>query len=208
MKYLQTFVIGCIFVLAISLVPHIAENNWATVFALLLLTTVVWFAYKVGEHFHHGHTHEGDSSLDSSIGFSLIGVNILHPMVDGFALYGTYTSESKYLFLSILIGVVIHEVFRQSALIVVFKEFGFRAWNVVLLAFTGMTFGWLIGVIGGNLPVVLEPYIDALTFGAYAFIVFEYLFAHQETFKNRKLIYSLFFGILVAIIFITLFRAH
>ncbi len=129
-------------------------------------------------------------------------------MVDGFALYATYASGNKYFFTSVLIGIVVHEIFRQSALVVVFKEFGFRAWKVVLPAFAGMTFGWLLGVVGGKLPAGLEPYIDALTFGAYVFIVAEHLFAHKEVVKEKKHIYWLVAGVMLAFIFISFFRAH
>ncbi len=208
MKYIQTFFIGAIAVLAISLIPHIFESVYASIFALALFFIVLWLAHKVGEHFHHGHTHEGDSSLDASIGITLITVNILHPLVDGFALYSTYSLQNRYLFFSVLVGVVIHEIFRQSALAVIFKEFGFRAWKVILPAFVGMTFGWLLGVVGGNLPEVLEPYIDSLTFGAYVFIVAEHLFAHKEVFKEKKHIYWLILGIILATIFIMFFKAH
>lgn len=208
MKYIQTFVIGAIAVLAISLIPHIFESIPASIFAIALLFIVLWLAYKVGEHFHHGHTHEGDSNLDASIGVTLIVVNILHPLVDGFALYSTYSLQGKYLFISILVGVIVHEIFRQSALVIVFKQFGFRAWKVILPAFAGMTFGWLLGVVGGTLPEALEPYIDVLTFGAYVFIVAEHLFAHKEAIKEKKHIYWLVLGIVLATIFITFFSAH
>lgn len=188
--------------------PHIVESIYATLFAIVLLFIIVFFARKVGEHFHHRHTHEGDSNLDSSIGFSLITANILHPLVDGFALYSIYSLQGSYLFISVFVGILIHEIFRQSALVVVFKEFGFQPWKVILPAIVGMAFGWLIGVIGGNLPDGLEPYIDTLTFGAYTFIVAEYFFAHKDTFKNRRLIYFLFLGILMTLIFVNIFRAH
>jgi zinc transporter ZupT len=207
-KYIQTFFIGAIAVLAVSLIPHIFESVAASVFSLILLFIVLLLARKVGDHFHHGHTHEGDSNLDASIGVTLVVVNILHPLVDGFALYSTYSSQSRYLFASVLVGVVIHEIFRQSALAVVFKEFGFRAWKVVLPAIVGMTFGWLLGVVGGTLPEALKPYIDTLTFGAYVFIVSEHLFAHREVLKEKKHVYWLIFGIVLATIFITFFKAH
>ena len=208
MKYIQTFVIGAIAVLALSLIPHIFESVFASIFTLVLFFVVLWLAQKVGEHFHHSHTHEGDSNLDASIGVTLIVVNILHPLVDGFALYSTYSSQGKYLFISVFVGVIIHEIFRQSALVVVFRQFGFRAWKVILPAFVGMTFGWLLGVVGGTLPEVLEPYIDALTFGAYIFIVVEHLFAHKEVFKEKKHIFWLVLGIVIATIFITFFKVH
>ncbi len=208
MKYLQTAVIGCIAVLAISLLPHIIENRLATFFGIVLFIFVLWIARKVGEHFHYGHTHEGDSELDNSIGATLVMVNIFHPLIDGFALYGTYASGNKYLFASVFVGVIVHEIFRQSALVLVFREFGFKAWKVVLPAFAGMSFGWLLGVVGGVLPSAIEPYIDVLTFGAYVFIVAEHLFAHKEILKNKKELLMLFFGILVSLIFILFFKPH
>lgn len=208
MKYIQTAVIGCIAVLAISLIPHIIESITATVLGILLFLLVLWMAKKVGEHFHHGHTHEGDSGLDTSIGVTLIAVNILHPMVDGFALSGTYLTQGKYLFVSVLIGIVVHEIFRQSALVVIFRQFGFKAWKVVLPALGGMAFGWLFGTLGRHLPQNLEPYIDAVTFNAYAFIVAEQLFAHKEDCKKRTFLYTFIIGVVVALVFTTLFKAH
>jgi zinc transporter ZupT len=208
MKHLQTAVLGCIAVLAISLIPHIVENVYALLFAGVLLLVVIWIAHKVGEHFHHGHTHEGDSDLDTSIGITLIAVNILHPMVDGFALSGTYLTQGKYIFVSVLAGIAIHEIFRQSALIVIFRQFGFKGWKVILPALGGMAFGWLFGTLGRHLPQSLEPYIDAVTFNAYAFIVAEQLFAHKGDYKKRGFLYALVFGIVIAGIFITFFKAH
>ncbi len=208
MKYLQTAVIGCIAVLALSLIPHIIENTGAIFFGLILFPIVLWIAHKVGEHFHHGHTHQGDSQLDNSIGATLIVVNIFHPLVDGFALYGTYMIGNKYFFISVLFGVIIHEIFRQSALVIVFKEFGFKAWKVILPAFAGMAFGWLLGVVGGVLPTKLEPYIDVLTFCAYAFIVAEHLFAHREVLKKKSLFLTLLGGIAIAVVFVILFKGH
>lgn len=208
MKYLQAAVIGIIAVLAFSLVPHILENKGALISGLVLLSLVLWIAHKVGEHFHHGHTHAGDSRLDNSIGATLIVVNIFHPLVDGFALYGTYMLGNNYLFISILLGVVVHEIFRQSALVVVFKEFGFKTWKVVLPAFAGMAFGWLLGLVGGELPENLEPYIDVLTFCAYTFIVAEHLFAHKEVLKKKSSILALCLGVVIAVVFVVLFRGH
>jgi zinc transporter ZupT len=208
MKYLQTAVIGCIAVLAISLLPHIIENRLATLFGIVFFVFVLWIAHKVGEHFHHGHTHEGDSELDKSIGATLIIVNVFHPLVDGFALYGTYASGNKYIFASVFVGVILHEIFRQSALVLVFREFGFKSWKVILPAFTGLSFGWLLGVVGGVLPSAIEPYIDVLTFCAYSFIVSEHIFAHKEVLKKRSLLLTLLAGILVALVFVTLFKAH
>jgi zinc transporter ZupT len=208
MKYLQNAVIGCIFILALSLAPHILENVSASIFALVVLVGVIFVARKVGEHFHHGHTHEGDSELDTSIGITLVVVNILHPMVDGFALYGTYALQGHYIFISVLVGIVVHEIFRQSALILIFRQFGFSAWKVVLPALTGMALGVVLGRIGGHLPPSVEPYIDALTFNAYMFIVAEQLFAHKEGCKKRSFIYAFIVGIVIALIFITFFKAH
>ena len=208
MKYLQTVVIGCVLVLAVSLIPHISESLKASIFGVFILILVLWLAKKVADHFCFEHTHEGDSQVDKSIGATLFTVNILHPLVDGFALYATYISHNNYLFISILVGIVIHEIFRQSALVIIFRQFGFAAWKVILPAFGGMAFGWLLGNVGGSLPSGLEPYIDAITFGAYIFIVAEYLFAHKEIFKSKKALYWLLFGVLVASIFITFFKAH
>lgn len=208
MKYLQKAVVGCILILALSLIPHIVENVRVSIFAVIVLVGVIFVAHKVGEHFHHGHTHEGDSELDTSIGITLVVVNILHPMVDGFALYGTYALQSRYIFISVLIGIVVHEIFRQSALIVVFRQFGFAAWKVVLPALAGMALGAVLGKIGGHLPSSVEPYIDALTFNAYMFIVAEQLFAHKEGCKKRSFIYAFISGIVIALIFITFFKAH
>ncbi len=208
MKYLQTAVIGCIAVLAISLLPHIIENRLATFFGIVLFIFVLWIARKVGEHFHYGHTHEGDSELDNSIGATLVMVNIFHPLIDGFALYGTYASGNKYLFASVFVGVIVHEIFRQSALVLVFREFGFKSWKVILPAFAGMSFGWLLGVVGGVLPSTVEPYIDVLTFSAYTFIVAEHVFAHKEVFKKRNLFLTLCTGIVIATLFVLLFKGH
>ncbi len=209
MKYIQTFVIGCILVLAVSLVPHIIESRRAFIFGFLFFIFIVWGAQKVAHHFSFHHTHEGDSEVDKSISATLLTVNVLHPMVDGFALYGAYVAlHNTYLFTSVLVGITVHEIFRQSALVIVFKEFGFKAWKVILPALGGMALGGLLGVFGGKLPAGLEPYIDALTFGAYTFIVAEHLFAHKEVFKKRNLVFALIAGIVVAFIFVSLFRAH
>ncbi len=208
MKYLQSAVVGCILVLAISLIPHIIENKVATIFGLALFAFVLWLAHKVGEHFHHGHTHEGDSELDNSIGATLVMVNIFHPLVDGFALYGTYSNGNMYIFVSVLVGVVVHEIFRQSALLLIFREFGFKSWKVVLPAVAGLCFGWLLGVVGGVLPPALEPYIDVLTFCAYAFIVAEHIFAHKEILKKKSLFLTLCAGVVVAVVFVMFFKGH
>lgn len=208
MKYLQTFVIGCIAVLAISLTPHISTSTWASVFAAVLVVVVVWGAKKVANHFCFEHTHAGDSEVDTSIGATLVAVNILHPLVDGIALYGTYRSGNTYLFISLLVGIVVHEIFRQSALVIVFRQFGFMAWKVIVPAIAGMGFGWFLGGLGGELPAGLEPYIDALTFGAYTFIVAEYVFAHKEIVKKRTSVFALIAGIVIAVIFTIFFEVH
>lgn len=208
MKYLQTIVIGALCILAGSLIPHIFESIPATFFAGVLFAFVWWGAKKVGKHFCFDHTHEGDSELDRSIIVTLFMVNMLHPLVDGFALYGTYSSQNRYLFTSVLVGVLVHEIFRQSALTVVFRQFGFSAWKVVLPAFSGMAFGWLLGVLGGNLPESIEPYIDAVTFAAYAFIILEHFFAHPKLLKNKAHKIALIAGLLIAAIFILFFSTH
>lgn len=209
MKYIQTFVIGCILVLAISLIPHIAESRNASILGVLFLIFVLWGAKVVAEHFSFHHTHEGDSDVDKSISATLFTVNVLHPMVDGFALYGVYSSlNSSVLFTSVLVGIVVHEIFRQSALVVVFRGFGFKARKVILPALFGMALGLFLGMVGGIMPTWIEPYIDVLTFGAYAFIVAEHLFAHKEIFKKRSLIFALILGIGIATVFVTLFKAH
>ncbi len=209
MKYLQTFVIGAIAVLALSLAPHIAESTGASVLGVFLFIFVIWAAKIVADHFSFHHTHDGDSEVDTSISATLFTVNILHPMVDGFALYGAYLAlGSTYLFTSVLVGIVVHELFRQSALIVVFREFGFKAWKVIVPALGGMALGGILGIFGGTLPSWLEPYIDMITFGAYVFIVAEHLFAHKEVMKKKSLIAALTAGVILASVFIVFFKAH
>ncbi|MEQ1664756.1 MAG: hypothetical protein ABL927_05210, partial [Bdellovibrionales bacterium] len=186
-----------------------AESRGASIFGVLFFIFILWGARKVADHFSFHHTHEGDSEVDKSISATLFTVNILHPMVDGFALYGIYNSlNSGVFFTSVLVGIVVHEIFRQAALVVVFKGFGFKARKVILPAILGMALGVFLGMVGGVMPSWLEPYIDVLTFGAYTFIVAEHLFAHKEVFKKRNLIFALIAGVLVATIFVAFFKAH
>ena len=71
------------------------------------------------------------------------------------------------------LGIIFHEVVRQSVLVTVFKNMGIRWYWVVSTAVLGIALGVATGFLSSNFLEQYEWIIDLTTLFAYSFIVSE-----------------------------------
>lgn len=142
----------------------------------------------------------------------LLVVNIVHPAVDGFSLYETFLRGGVAIGIIAIIGIFLHEVIRQWALIIAFAKMGIRKpWLIIVTALIGISMGVTFGYFGTYILHDHEGSIDVVTLFAYSFIITEFLFTdhHKENENlNHKKWKPLVVGIVVAIVYTFIFSGH
>lgn len=214
MKYLHTtqfYTRGAVTGLLVAFIIFtlkelVAEPVWflggmAVIFLAVLL------AQKTAHHFHHHHTHAGDSSFDIVAIVVLFLANTFHPAVDGFSIYEVFEGGGAVAGGVFLGGVVLHEIFRQGALITAFKSMGVRWFWVVITAFAGIGIGIGTGFLGTHFFHEHEGVIDLVTLFAYVFIVSEFYFAdHHKEVKGTS--WFVILGLVIGTTLSLFFKAH
>ncbi|MBY0328779.1 hypothetical protein K2Q02_01660, partial [Patescibacteria group bacterium] len=125
-------VIGFIAILGLSIGWELRENPVLFLGGVVLVLLAIYLAKKTAQHFHGNHHHVADSAIDIVAPTVLFLANILHPAVDGFSFFQTLTHAGLVSAIVVGIGVVLHEILRQSALITAFRPMGIR-WYFVLI---------------------------------------------------------------------------
>lgn len=196
---LSTLIMGVIGTLGLFLVWETLETWWVFVLALVLIGCGIFLAKKAAHHFHGHHHHAGDSLIDTIPIGVLFLANILHPAVDGFSVFQTFSHKGVVAGAVIIGLVVLHEIIRQAALIAVFRTMGIRWYWVVGTAFLGITVGATLGILGSSLIEKYEYIADLATVFAYSFIVTEY-YLHAKEGKGNWKMFWVIIGILIAVL--------
>ena len=196
---LGAFVTGFLLSLIIFLVKEISSDPFNIFFGILLIFVAVFVAKKTAHHFHDEHTHVGDSTFDIVAIAILFLVNIFHPAVDGFSFYEISFREGIVAGSIFGLGIIFHEVVRQSVLVTVFKNMGIRWYWVVSTAVLGIALGVATGFLSSNFLEQYEWIIDLTTLFAYSFIVSEFYFSGHFISKKSRMGF-LAIGILVGVI--------
>ncbi len=157
---------------------------------------------KTHKHFTHDHRHLGDSIIDSVPFWIAMVANIFHPAVDGFSFWEVFQNEGVISGIIVGISIVLHEIVRQSGLILALKQYGV-SWIVIVPT---ALFGVLIGVIGAITHAdffhTYEYVADITALFAYGFIVFDGI--HHKVTKK----WSLPFGVLIGICLVLFLHHH
>ncbi len=174
---------------------------------IAVILFAVFFAKKTAHHFHGHHTHAGDSPLDIVGIIVLFAANILHPAVDGFSIVETFGIGGIAAGALFIGGVVLHEIFRQSALVAAFKTMGIRWGWVLVTALLGISFGVGAGFLGTEVFHEYEHSIDLVTLFAYTFIIAEFHFSNHEEPKKQSL-WFVVLGMLIGTILSLISKTH
>ena len=205
-KY-RAVVTGFLLVFAFHIASDLFVVFWQAILSGLLLVGAVLLARATAHHFHAGHHHPGDSPLDVVAVSVLLLANVLHPAVDGFSLYETFQLGGIAAGIVYAGSVLLHEIFRQSALITVFSAMQISWFWVVTTALLGMGGGMLAGILGTTFLHQYEVVVEMATLFAYGFIIAEFYFAHPHSQIKKPWIFLLG-GIVLGIVITVLSVTH
>ena len=203
---LRAAIVGLLLAFSFFILKALVDDPAALVGALVAIAVAVLLARKTSAHFHRGHTHLGDSPVDAVAVTVLFLANILHPAVDGFSWYEIATREGTTAGLIVGGGIVVHEFFRQSALIAAFRSMGLTWIWVVVTGVCGIALGIGAGVVGTEVFHRHENIIDIATIFAYAFIISEFYIADRRVVKGATLFIAL--GLLLGTVLAVFVRTH
>ncbi len=167
--------------------------------AVLLAYIVV---KKTHVHFTQNHHHQGDSVIDSIPFWVVMIANIFHPAIDGFSFWEVFQNEGLIAGVIVGVGIVLHEIVRQSGLVLVLKQYGIKWFVIVSTAL----FGILIGVVGAITHAdffhTYEYVAEITALFAYGFIIFDGI--HHKLTKK----WPLPFGVLIGICLVLFLQHH
>jgi len=204
--YIRGAIVGMLAVFIIAIVKELNYRPLLLLLAVILSFVAILLAKKASRHFHGSHTHSGDSAIDVVAPSMLFLVNILHPAIDGFSLYETFDSEGALAGFVLFGGVILHEAFRQSAIITAFKSFSIKWYWVVATALFGILLGVATGIAGSEFFHRHEGVIEIATLFAYVFIIAEFYYADRSTVKKSWAFVAL--GVVIGSLLSVFFGAH
>lgn len=204
---IRSAIAGMLLVFTFVILKELAHAPWYFAGALAGAAGAVFLARKTAHHFHGGHTHAGDSPLDVVATVVLFIANIFHPAVDGFSVFETFAQRGTLIGGLFLAGVVLHEVFRQGALIAVFRDMGIRWHWVIATALIGIASGIGMGLLGSHTLHDREALIDVVTVFAYTFIIAEFYSGGHGSSK-RKLTPLVIAGLVIGFLLTHFIKAH
>ncbi|HEY0980438.1 MAG TPA: hypothetical protein VGE18_03465 [Candidatus Paceibacterota bacterium] len=196
----RSLVVGFVAGLLLLIVWELRENATLLLFAVTLMGLAWYLNTKIAHHFHGHHHHSGDSALDAVTPAVLILANILHPAVDGFSFYQTLSNNGAAAALVVGGGIVVHEILRQSALIVAFRFVGIRWHTIVVTALLGITGGIGLGILESTVVEKYESIADLATIFAYAFVISEYSIHQHKTSKGKQVAFLLAGAIIAGVL--------
>ena len=182
----SAIVIGFIGTLGLYIAWEIRTEPWLLVTAVVLILLALYLAKKTAQHFHGHHHHAADSAIDIVAPIVLLLANILHPAVDGFSFFQTLTNDGVIPAAIIGVGIVLHEILRQSALVTAFRPLGVRWYFVLVTALIGIASGIGLGIAESALVEKYEYIADLATIFAYSFVIAEFYFHNHGTALQRR----------------------
>jgi len=169
-------VIGFIATLGISIGWELRDNPMLFAGGVALIFLAIYLAKKTAHHFHGHHHHAADSAIDIVAPTVLFLANILHPAVDGFSFFQTLSHGGVVSAVIVGVGIILHEILRQSALITAFRPMGIRWYFVLITAVMGIGLGIGLGVVESAFIEKYEYIADLATIFAYSFVIAEYYY--------------------------------
>jgi hypothetical protein len=204
-KHISTYralIIGFLLVLTAAIYTELFAHPAHLFFGVVFFALGMLFAQKTVHHFHFDHQHAGDSFVDSVPLITLLLANILHPAVDGLSWYETFTGRGAFVGIIFGSSIVLHEIFRQAALIGVFKKMSIKGYVVVVTAILGTSIGLVTGFLNAAFFHQYEYIADFATLFAYGFVIGEYFIGAHHSKKDTVKNISLVLGILLGVAFI------
>jgi zinc transporter ZupT len=200
----RAVIIGFLLVFIVELFAGISDSALYIGIAIVL-STFAWFLSKyVAQHFH-AHTDVGIAQVTATSVLFL--ANIFHPAIDGFSFYQTSVSEGLVTGIFFAVSIVIHELFRQTALITAFAQMGIKRRWVIGTALLGVGIGISAGLFGTHILQTHERIVDIVTLFAYVFIIGEFWHAgHAKDTQKMSLFVTL--GIVIGVFLSIFFKAH
>ncbi|MCC6199028.1 hypothetical protein IT401_02345 [Candidatus Nomurabacteria bacterium] len=198
---------GLITVFVVGILLELVEMPVLFICALAVIVVAILLAKKTAQHFHHEHTHTGDSPLDVVATTVLFLANIFHPAIDGFSAYETFVGQGALAGSLVVAGIILHEAFRQGVLIAAFKDLGIRWQWVLITTFAGMTAGVGLGSLGSWVLHEHEALVDIITVFAYTFIIGEFVIGHRHDRCKDKWWYIVL-GLLLGTALTFFFKVH
>ncbi|HSE56781.1 MAG TPA: hypothetical protein VLB02_01710 [Candidatus Paceibacterota bacterium] len=183
---LRAIITGFLLVFIFFIARELVDSPFLLLEAVAVMALAVFLAKKTAHHFHGHHTHAGDSPIDTVALIVLFAANILHPAVDGFSIFETFEIGGTAAGIIFAGSVVLHEIFRQSALVAAFSTMHIRWGWVVGTALAGITLGVGTGFLGSEIFHENERIIDLVTLFAYAFIIAEFHFSGHAKYEKRS----------------------
>ena len=187
----KTVVVGFITGLLLLILWELRESVPLFFLAIVLMGFAWYLNKKIAHHFHGHHHRAGDSAIDAVAPTVLILANILHPAVDGFSFYQTLAHNGVAAAAVVGGGIVVHEILRQSALIVAFRFVGIRWYTIVITAVLGIAGGIGLGIFESGVVERYEAIADLATIFAYAFVISEYSLHGTPLSKGKRALWLL-----------------
>jgi hypothetical protein len=180
----QAITIGILFVFLCATLFEL--GLFGLLIAVLAIAIAVWLAKKTAAHFHGAHTHEGDAAIDFAAPVVLILANTLHPALDGFSWYEVLVQGGAASAAVVGAGIVLHEIFRQGALIGAFKPLGL-GWKIIVgTALVGIALGIAVGYMGSTILARYETVIDISVVFAYSYVIAEFFYSGHFGSASKK----------------------
>jgi len=192
-------VIGFIGVLGIHILWELHEAPLLMCGGLVLALVAIYLAKKTAQHFHGHHHHAADSAIDIVAPTVLFLANILHPAVDGFSFYQTLQGSGVVAASIVGVGIILHEILRQSALVSAFRPMGIRWYVVLITAVIGIASGIGLGVAESAVIEKYEYIADLATIFAYSFVIAEFYY-HKHSHTMSKKSWWIVVGGLIALV--------
>lgn len=170
--YLVSFAAGALFGNAfIHLLPHTAEGHGFTPMTgiTVLSGIVVLFAVENYIHWHHHHTHMGQTQVQPFSYMILLGDSV-HNIIDGLIIAASYLASIP-LGIATTTAVALHEIPQELGDFAIMVHGGFSTWKAVAYNFVSA----LTAFIGAIIALILAGSVDELNsillpFAAGAFI--------------------------------------
>lgn len=195
---LRAATIGLLIAFIVSLFIDISTSPSLLLASIVAIAVALLLARATARHIHCDCHTEGVHSVSGVAVVILFITNILHPAVDGFSFFEVATTNGPLAGLVFGLGVFVHELFRQTALIAAFRIFGIKWYWVIVTALSGVVLGVGAGVLGSELFHEHEQLIDVATIFAYTFIIGEFFVTGHGVKKNARLF--VFVGLVVGIL--------
>ena len=204
---LFTLALACVVIFGL-LFFDLLKELWEIKDIKLVIPAIIGFLFlilldKIIPHHHHEHHEKGDDKKDHMMHLNHIGIVTLislsiHNLLEGLTLYNITINDTLAGALMML-GISFHNIPLGFQIGNSLKERKLNTWLIIFLCLSSFI-GALI-IIFGNLNVVVEHILLAVTFGMLLYILFFELFHEiKDYLKKKEVLYGIIVGVVILII--------